>query len=118
MKMFGSKSYAVGQYTVRQDVGTSSLWRVFVRTNAGAVSVYVAKTQSEAMAFASQMCAMVGSQPTLIPANGGTEQPFTTRAGRRVLYVFDVERRTHQYLDLGTDMLLPLDWSPLNDGGR
>ena len=118
MKMFGSKSYAVGQYTVRQDVGARPMWRVFVRTNAGAVAVYAAKSQADAMAFAAQMCAMVGTQPTLVPANGGTEQPFTTRSGRRVLYVYDCEQRTHLYLDLGTDTLLPRDWSPLTDGGR
>lgn len=118
MKMFASKSYAVGQYTVRQDVGTSQMWRVFVRTNAGAVAVYAAKYLDEAMAFAQQMCAMVGTQPTLVPANGGTEQPFTTRSGRRVLYVYDCEQRTHLYLDLDADRLLPRDWSPLTDGGR
>lgn len=118
MKMFGSKSYAVGQWTVRADPGPRPLYRVFVPTSRGAVSIFSGKTLAEAMAFAQQMAMQVRSAPTLVPANGGTEQPFTTRAGRRVLYVYDCEQRTHLYLDLGTDTLLPRDWSPLTDGGH
>lgn len=116
MKMFASKSYAVGPYTVRQDVGASPMWRVFVHTSHGAVSVFSAKTLTEARAFAAQAALSLQTQPTLVPANGGTEQPFTTRTGRRVLYVYDCEQQTHRYLDLGCDRLLPRDWSPLTDG--
>jgi len=41
-----------------------------------------------------------------VPACGGTERPFTTRSGRRVLYVWQPRTGDHAYLDLGTDLLL------------
>ena len=115
MKHSASKSYQIGQYVVRRDTGGSSRWRVFVQTKHGGVQVFCAQTLEAASAFAHQMCAMVRTQPTLVPANGGTEQPFTTRSGRRVLYVYDCEAGTHGYLDLGTDQMLPRDFSPLED---
>lgn len=112
-----SKSYAIGPYTVRQDHGTVRLWRVFVGASHGSVAIFAARTLDEASAFARQMCATGRTQPTLVPANGGTEQPFTTKLGRRVQYMYDVERNTHVYLDLDTDTVLPRDFSPDNDGG-
>lgn len=41
-----------------------------------------------------------------IPANGGHEEPFNTRTGRRVLYVWNPLTGQHAHLDLGTDMIL------------
>jgi len=41
-----------------------------------------------------------------IPAAGGTETPFATRSGRRVLYVWQPSTLRHAFLDLGTDLLL------------
>jgi hypothetical protein len=40
------------------------------------------------------------------PACGGTETPFTTRTGRRLLYVYQARSGRHAYLDLGTDLIL------------
>jgi hypothetical protein len=41
-----------------------------------------------------------------LPACGGTEVPFTTRTGRRLLYVWRPGTGDHAYLDLNTDVLL------------
>lgn len=38
-----------------------------------------------------------------IPANGGTETPFTTRTNDRVLYCFNPATGKHAYLDCGSD---------------
>ena len=46
-----------------------------------------------------------------VPANGGTEVPFMTRTGRRVLYVWDTTTGDHAYLDCGTDRVLSDDES-------
>jgi len=40
------------------------------------------------------------------PACGGTEVPFTTRTGRRLLYVWQQTTGNHAYLDTGTDLIL------------
>lgn len=40
------------------------------------------------------------------PACGGTEVPFNTRTGRRLLYCWQPTTGRHAYLDLGTDMIL------------
>ena len=40
------------------------------------------------------------------PACGGTETPFTTRTGRRLLYVWQQSTGRHAYLDLATDLIL------------
>lgn len=40
------------------------------------------------------------------PACGGTETPFTTRNGFRLLYVYQATTGRHAYLDLGTDIIL------------
>lgn len=39
-----------------------------------------------------------------VPANGGTEQPFTDRNGRRLLYCVDLKTRQTAYIDLATDL--------------
>lgn len=40
------------------------------------------------------------------PANGGTETPFVTRTGRRLLYVYQPSTGNHAYLDCETDLIL------------
>jgi len=40
------------------------------------------------------------------PANGGTETPFVTRTGRRLLYCWQPRTGKHAYLDCETDMIL------------
>jgi len=41
-----------------------------------------------------------------VPACGGTEQPFTSRTGRRLLYCWQPSTGRHAYLDLGSDLIL------------
>lgn len=41
-----------------------------------------------------------------VPANGGTETEFFTRAGKRLLYCFNPRLGRHAYLDLGSDIIL------------
>lgn len=41
-----------------------------------------------------------------VPANGGTETPFTARTGHRLLYCFNPRLGRHAYLDLGSDIIL------------
>lgn len=45
-------------------------------------------------------------QGNWVPACGGTEQPFTTRTGRRLLYVWHTGTGQHAYLDCNTDIIL------------
>jgi hypothetical protein len=40
------------------------------------------------------------------PGCGGTEVPFTTRTGARLLYVYQPSTGRHAYLDMGSDMIL------------
>ena len=40
------------------------------------------------------------------PACGGTEVPFTTRTGKRLLYCYQPSTGRHAYLDMGTDIIL------------
>jgi len=40
------------------------------------------------------------------PACGGTEVPFYTRGGRRLLYCYQPTTGNHAYLDLDTDLIL------------
>ena len=44
-----------------------------------------------------------------VPACGGTEVPFTTRTGKRLLYVWQPSTGNHAYLDLDTDIILSDD---------
>lgn len=41
-----------------------------------------------------------------VPACGGTERPFTSRSGRRLLYCWQPSTGKHAYLDCGTDIIL------------
>ncbi len=43
------------------------------------------------------------------PACGGTEQPFVTRNGQRLLYCWQPSTGRHAYLNLGTDVFLTDD---------
>lgn len=43
------------------------------------------------------------------PANGGSETPFFTRSGRRLLYCWQPTTGRHAYLDCGTDIILTDD---------
>lgn len=45
-------------------------------------------------------------QGNWIPASGGTEVPFPTRSGRRLLYCYQPTTGKHAYLDCGTDIIL------------
>lgn len=40
------------------------------------------------------------------PANGGTEEPFVTRSGKRLLYCWQPSTGDHAYLDLDSDLIL------------
>ncbi len=41
-----------------------------------------------------------------VPANGGTEFPFRTRSGKRLLYCYNPHEQRHAYMDVDTDMLV------------
>lgn len=46
------------------------------------------------------------AQGDWVPANGGTETPFMTRGGRRLLYCYQPRSGRHAYLDCDTDIIL------------
>ena len=48
-------------------------------------------------------------QGNWVPACGGTEVPFRTRTGRRLLYCWQPSTGRHAYLDLSTDYFLSDD---------
>ena len=48
-------------------------------------------------------------QGNWLPANGGTETPFFTRGGRRLLYCWQPSTGRHAYLDCDTDLILSDD---------
>jgi len=58
------------------------------------------------------------SQGNWYPASGGTETAFTTRSGRRLLYVYQPSTGKHAYLDVGTDIILSDDEAWLALGKR
>lgn len=41
-----------------------------------------------------------------MPANGGTETPFLTRSGKRLLYCWQPSTGKHAYLDCDSDIFL------------
>jgi hypothetical protein len=47
------------------------------------------------------------SQGDWFPANGGTEVPFISRSGVRLLYVWQPATGKHAYLNMDTDLLIP-----------
>lgn len=46
------------------------------------------------------------NQGNWVPANGGTETPFLTRTGHRLLYCYQPTTGNHAYLDCSTDLIL------------
>lgn len=46
------------------------------------------------------------AQGPWLPANGGTEEVFTTRSGRRLLYCWQPSTGKHAYLDCDSDLIL------------
>jgi hypothetical protein len=55
---------------------------------------------------ASYRLAVAAKADLWLPANGGTEEPFTTRNGVRLLYCFNPRLGRHAYLDLSCDHIL------------
>lgn len=45
-------------------------------------------------------------QGNWLPAAGGTETPFRTRTGRRLLYCWQPSTGRHAYVDLDQDLVL------------
>lgn len=45
-------------------------------------------------------------QGNWFPACDGTETPFVTRTGKRLLYCYQPSTGNHAYLDLGSDIIL------------
>ncbi len=45
-------------------------------------------------------------RPEWVPACGGTETPFTTRTGRRLLYMWNPTTGEHAYFDVINDVFL------------
>jgi len=43
------------------------------------------------------------------PANNGTETPFVSRSGRRLLYCYQMSSGRHAYLDMSRDVILTDD---------
>lgn len=41
-----------------------------------------------------------------VPANGGTETPFTSRSGIRMLYCYNPRLGRHEYLNVDTDTIM------------
>ena len=64
---------------------------------------------SESVAPAAYSFACYQSADVWVPANGGTETPFVSRSGRRLLYVWNPKQARHAYLDTGTDRILDDD---------
>ena len=52
------------------------------------------------------MTAGSAPQPQWVPACGGTETPFTTRTGRRLLYMWNPTTGEHAYYDVINDVFL------------
>jgi hypothetical protein len=73
---------------------------------AGAAGVPLA---GESVAPASYSFACYQLADTWVPANGGTETPFVSRSGRRLLYVWNPKQARHAYLDTTTDRILEDD---------
>ena len=50
--------------------------------------------------------AIVGKRDSWVPGCGGTETPFLTRSGLRVLYCYNPALGRHAYVNLDTDTVL------------
>ena len=51
----------------------------------------------------------LSAAPDWVPACGGTETPFTTRTGRRLLYMWNLSTGEHAYYDVASDIFLSND---------
>lgn len=60
------------------------------------------KTLAQMVAEADEKAA----QGAWVPACGGSEVPFWTRAGRRLLYCYQATTGRHAYIDMQTDLIL------------
>lgn len=73
----------------------------------------VANLEAEDRLKQDEMFKRMGSETLLnddwIPAAGGKEEPFTTKDGRKLQYMWNPSTREHAYLDLNTDILLSDD---------
>jgi hypothetical protein len=49
------------------------------------------------------------NQGNWVPASNGTEQPFLSRSGRKLLYCWQQSTGKHAYLDCDTDIILTDD---------
>lgn len=58
------------------------------------------------LAQAIDKAAVIANNGPWIAASGGTEQPFTSRCGRRLLYCWQPTTGRHAYLDLDSDIFL------------
>lgn len=52
------------------------------------------------------MCSQLNGNDTWVPASGGTEEPFVSRSGHRLLYCWNPGQQKHAYLDLDSDTIL------------
>lgn len=50
--------------------------------------------------------AIAGNQDKWVPANGGTETPFKSRSGIRMLYCYNPALGRHEYLNVDTDTIM------------
>jgi hypothetical protein len=50
--------------------------------------------------------ALMGRKDCWVPASGGTETPFRSRSGRRLLYCYNPGTEQHAYVDCDTDIVL------------
>lgn len=53
--------------------------------------------------------ARISNKDAWIPANGGTETPFTSRSGIKLLYCWNPSLNKHAYLNVNTDTILTDD---------
>lgn len=50
--------------------------------------------------------AVAGNADRWVPACQGTETPFTSRSGIRLLYCYNPQRGEHAYLNVNTDTIM------------
>jgi len=72
--------------------------------NAGMVGV--AWVAVESAKGSERFWELIGTPDDWFPASAGTEEPFTTRVGRRLQYVFNPYQQRHAYYDLDQDRVL------------
>jgi hypothetical protein len=100
------------------NIGYESVFLKISPLEDGVTSVTQVLTPDEARILAGQlysaacdldmklMCRNGSKQDVWIAACGGTETPFMSRSGKRLLYCYNPGLQKHAYLDLGTDIIL------------